>query len=44
MALRKPCLQINHFQKGCLKEMAEKDQAGKIVRKAEETGIKINPP
>lgn len=33
-ALRNPCPQINHFQKGLLKEMVEKNAQGKVVRKA----------
>ena len=38
-ALRNPCPQINHFQKGLLKEMATKDPEGKVVRKAGVMGI-----
>jgi len=33
-ALRNPCPQINQFQPGLLKEMAEKDTQGKVIRKA----------
>lgn len=38
-ALRNPCPQINHFQKGLLKEMAVKDPQGKVVRKAGVMGV-----
>ncbi|MFD6023441.1 MOSC domain-containing protein [Streptomyces griseoluteus] len=32
--LRNPCLQIDHFQNGLLKQVVGRDEAGNIVRKA----------
>ncbi|AGP57897.1 molybdenum cofactor biosysynthesis protein [Streptomyces rapamycinicus NRRL 5491] len=32
--LRNPCLQIDHFQNGLLKQVVGRDEAGNIIRKA----------
>ncbi|WP_202971739.1 MOSC domain-containing protein [Marinobacter sp. ANT_B65] len=47
-ALRNPCVQIENFQKGMLKEVISKDDQGKIVRKvgvmgAVTAGGSVNP-
>ncbi len=38
-ALRNPCIQIDNFQKGMLKEVISRDTQGKLVRKAGVMGI-----
>jgi len=38
-ALRHPCIQIDEFQKGLLKQVVHKDSDGKIVRKVGVMGI-----
>ena len=38
-ALRNPCFQIDNFQKGLLKAVIDKDEAGDIIRKAGVMGI-----
>ncbi len=40
-ALRNPCVQIDRFQKGLLKEVVAKDEVGNIVRKAGVMGVVI---
>ncbi|WP_431683705.1 MOSC domain-containing protein [Kitasatospora sp. KL5] len=37
--LRNPCLQIDHFQRGLLKQVVGRDEAGNLVRKAGIMGI-----
>ena len=38
-ALRNPCFQIDDFQKGLLKAVIDKDEAGNVIRKAGVMGI-----
>lgn len=38
-ALRNPCIQIENFQKGMLKEVVGRDPQGKLIRKAGVMGI-----
>jgi MOSC domain-containing protein YiiM len=40
-ALRNPCIQIDRFQKGLLKEVVDKDEAGNIVRRVGVMGVVI---
>ena len=37
--LRNPCLQIDHFQDGLLKQVVNRDEAGRLVRKAGIMGV-----
>ncbi|MEV8089319.1 MOSC domain-containing protein [Streptomyces nigra] len=37
--LRNPCLQIDHFQEGLLKQVVNRDEAGRLVRKAGIMGV-----
>ncbi|KAA3642974.1 MAG: MOSC domain-containing protein [Chloroflexi bacterium] len=41
-ALRNPCVQIDDFQKGLLKELVYQDEQGNLVRKAGVMGIILN--
>ncbi|MDH6227094.1 MULTISPECIES: MOSC domain-containing protein [Streptomyces] len=37
--LRNPCLQIDNFQRGLLKEVVGRDEAGEVIRKAGVMGV-----
>ncbi|GAB6069316.1 hypothetical protein JCM30760_04130 [Thiomicrorhabdus hydrogeniphila] len=39
MALRFPCIQIEKFQKGMIKELVKKDDQGKLIRKLGVMGV-----
>jgi MOSC domain-containing protein YiiM len=40
--LRNPCVQIDRFQPGLLKEVLDRDEAGRLIRKAGIMGVVIN--
>ncbi|WP_175404733.1 MOSC domain-containing protein [Endozoicomonas atrinae] len=40
-ALRNPCVQIDHFQKGLLKAVIDRDEDGKVIRKTGVMGIVV---
>jgi MOSC domain-containing protein YiiM len=37
--LRNPCLQLNHFQEGLMAAVLDRDEHGKLIRKAGVMGI-----